>query len=159
MGVLSRIVFNPYISGPLLFLVTRNSSAVQETLHRYLSEQNIILVTKWLKYLLGLGILSRVNRMLSRRADDKWVRGNDRKAWNWPNEVVVVTGGSNGIGARVSEILAKKGVKVAVLDVQPLGAELSDRKSTGYLGSKHDSSFVGANDYGQFITSNTTTAI
>lgn len=40
--------------------------------------------------------------------------------YDWGREVVVVTGGSDGIGALVVQLLAERGIKVAVLDVQPL---------------------------------------
>ena len=37
--------------------------------------------------------------------------------------MAVVTGGSDGIGKLVVQLLAEKGLKVAVLDVQPLKFE------------------------------------
>jgi len=40
--------------------------------------------------------------------------------YDWEREVAVVTGGSDGIGKEIVLLLAEKGVKVAVLDVQPL---------------------------------------
>lgn len=43
--------------------------------------------------------------------------------YDWTKEVVVVTGGSDGIGKIVSLLLAERGVKVAVLDVQELTFE------------------------------------
>lgn len=41
----------------------------------------------------------------------------------WSQEVVVVTGGSDGIGKVVVHLLAERGIKVAVLDVQDLTYE------------------------------------
>lgn len=38
--------------------------------------------------------------------------------YEWDKEIVVVTGGSDGIGAIVVGMLAQKGVKVVILDVQ-----------------------------------------
>lgn len=43
--------------------------------------------------------------------------------YDWKKEVVVVTGGSDGIGKIVVQLLAEKGIKVAVLDVQELTYE------------------------------------
>ena len=43
--------------------------------------------------------------------------------YDWKKEVVVVTGGSDGIGAIVVKLLAEREVKVAVLDVQELQFE------------------------------------
>ena len=41
---------------------------------------------------------------------------NDR--YNWSREIVVVTGGSDGIGAKIVAMLATKGIKTVVLDIQ-----------------------------------------
>jgi len=43
--------------------------------------------------------------------------------YDWAKEIVVVTGGSDGIGAIVVKLLAERGIKVGVLDVQPLTYE------------------------------------
>jgi len=39
--------------------------------------------------------------------------------YNWNQEIVVVTGGSDGIGRSVVQLLAERGIKVVVLDIQP----------------------------------------
>ena len=39
--------------------------------------------------------------------------------WNWSREIVVVTGGSSGIGAAVVSKFAGKGIKVLILDRNP----------------------------------------
>jgi NAD(P)-dependent dehydrogenase (short-subunit alcohol dehydrogenase family) len=44
--------------------------------------------------------------------------------WDWRQEIAVVTGGSGGIGAKITERLVKLGVRVAVLDVTDLPAAL-----------------------------------
>jgi NAD(P)-dependent dehydrogenase (short-subunit alcohol dehydrogenase family) len=49
----------------------------------------------------------------------------DPVAWDWPNEVAVITGGSNGLGAKLVHKLVAHGLKVAVLDVQPLSTEIN----------------------------------
>lgn len=69
-----------------------------------------------LKALVALGLARRANKWLNRRALNNWT--SDRYDWN--KEVAVVTGGSDGIGQRIATGLAIRGVKVAVLDVQPL---------------------------------------
>lgn len=43
--------------------------------------------------------------------------------YDWNKEIVVVTGGSDGIGAIVVKLLAERGIKVVVLDVQELQYE------------------------------------
>ncbi|CAO1623218.1 unnamed protein product [Sympodiomycopsis kandeliae] len=63
-----------------------------------------------------IGAVRLVSRTLSRYVDNlgEWKR--DRP--NWENEVVVITGGSRGIGAKVVEILSHRNkARIAVLDV------------------------------------------
>ncbi|OCL03500.1 NAD(P)-binding protein [Glonium stellatum] len=72
-----------------------------------------------LKTLLWLGLASHISRFLDRGIANNWA--ND--TYDWAKEVVVVTGGSDGIGAIVVKLLAERGIKVAILDVQPLTYE------------------------------------
>jgi 3-oxoacyl-ACP reductase-like protein len=57
--------------------------------------------------------------------------------WDWSREVVVVTGGSSGIGAIVVSRFAKSGIKVLILDRNPpsttLGRPPLSVKSLGAL--------------------------
>jgi len=50
---------------------------------------------------------------------DNWT--NDQYDWN--KEIVLITGGAGGIGGKVVQLLAEKGVKVVVLDVIPMTFE------------------------------------
>ena len=66
-----------------------------------------------------LGLLEKVSGWL-----DNAVSNNFKSdTYVWSQEVVVVTGGSDGIGKIVVQLLAERGVKVAVLDVQELTYE------------------------------------
>jgi all-trans-retinol dehydrogenase (NAD+) len=50
---------------------------------------------------------------------DKGVLNNWKNdAYDWDKEIVLVTGGSDGIGAIVVKMLTAKGIKVAILDIQ-----------------------------------------
>ena len=69
---------------------------------------------KHLKTLLVLGLADRVSQWLDNAVTNNWT--NDTYVWN--QEVVVVTGGSDGIGKIVVHLLAEKG-----LDVQELTYE------------------------------------
>lgn len=71
---------------------------------------------KYLKLALALGLVNRVNSWLNDAVTNNWI--ND--TYNWSREVVVVTGGSDGIGKIIVQLFAEKGIKVAVLDVQEL---------------------------------------
>lgn len=49
----------------------------------------------------------------------KWGLNNNvtDSTWDWDREIVVVTGGSGGIGAKIVSSLAKRNIKVIILDV------------------------------------------
>jgi NADPH:quinone reductase-like Zn-dependent oxidoreductase len=60
-----------------------------------------------------------VNRWLDDKVANNWTSDE----YVWSKEVVVVTGGSDGIGGIVVRLLAERGIKVVVLDVQGLTYE------------------------------------
>ncbi|KAF2271376.1 dehydrogenase/reductase SDR family member 8 precursor [Westerdykella ornata] len=109
---LRHTVLNPLFTVPLLLAARYHPegsrlAAGNPGLYRYL------------KIAAGLGVLQWVREWLDNGVTNNWV--NDR--YDWSKEVVVVTGGSDGIGRIVVERLAERGVKVAVLDVQGLTYE------------------------------------
>ena len=69
-----------------------------------------------LKALLAAGISYRLNNYINRRALNNFV--SDR-SWDWPREIVVVTGGCSGIGEKVVRKLNERGIKVVILDIAP----------------------------------------
>ena len=59
------------------------------------------------------------------RAASNWLSDKVLNNWtddkyDWPNEIVVVTGGAGGIGGSIVKLLEEQGTTVVVLDVQPL---------------------------------------
>jgi all-trans-retinol dehydrogenase (NAD+) len=72
------------------------------------------LLARYLKSFAILSIMRRISKYLDMGIPNNWT--ND--TYNWSREVVVVTGGSDGIGAIVVQLLAERGVKVVVLDIQ-----------------------------------------
>jgi all-trans-retinol dehydrogenase (NAD+) len=58
----------------------------------------------------------RINRSLSRKALNNRVTAQ----FDWEHEIIVVTGGSGGIGAVAAQRLASRGSTVVILDVIPL---------------------------------------
>jgi len=72
-----------------------------------------------LRILFALGLARWLKRWMNHRAVNNGV--SDK--YHWKNEVAVVTGGSDGIGQRIALLLAERGLKVAVLDIQPLKYE------------------------------------
>ena len=76
-----------------------------------------------LKWVLPALFLREVNAALNRWAENRWLWADGKSAWQWNNEIAVVTGGSKGIGAAVAKRLVSYGIRVAVLDVEPLSSE------------------------------------
>jgi all-trans-retinol dehydrogenase (NAD+) len=79
----------------------------------------------YLTWSFTLWAIIEFNAILNRWADNKWLWKNDLSEWDWKNEVAVVTGGSQGIGACVVQALVSYGVRCAVLDVAPLSENFS----------------------------------
>ncbi|KAI4269721.1 MAG: hypothetical protein L6R38_007366 [Xanthoria sp. 2 TBL-2021] len=77
------------------------------------------LALRRLKVLVYLGILRWFNNLLSAAALNNW----NRSKHEWDKEIVVITGGSDGMGKLLALLLQEKGAKVAILDVQPLTFE------------------------------------
>ena len=80
--------------------------------------QNVIyspLVQRGLVTLIALRLLIAANKQLSWYSLNNFTK---QKRWDPENELVLVTGGSSGIGHRIVKDLAKLKIKVVVLDIQ-----------------------------------------
>jgi len=68
-----------------------------------------------------LGTTLRVNEWLNKWSMNNWTR-SDSPDWNWAKEVVVITGGSGGIGASIAQqILARNSrTTVVIVDYAPM---------------------------------------
>lgn len=72
-------------------------------------------LAKWLLRAVYAGIALRVKTFLDNGVSNNWVSDT----YNWNKEIVVITGGSDGIGMKAVMMLAERNIKVVVLDVQP----------------------------------------
>ena len=117
--LLKATAFNPFVTLPLILAAKYTSRGAQ------VASENATLF-RTLKSLVALGVLGSLSTFL----DDKVVNNWKGDEWDWNKEVVVVTGGSDGIGKSIVFLLAEKGIKVAVLDVQPLTYEGTPCAST-----------------------------
>lgn len=99
---------NPGLTLPLLILAhyTRKGQQLSYGLETALRR---------LKFLVYLGIVRLLNGFLSRGAQNNWTSSK----YEWNKEVIVITGGSDGIGKNIALLLADKGVKIASLDIRP----------------------------------------
>jgi hypothetical protein len=105
-------VLNPALTLPLLLL------------GRYTTRGNILAsehatAFKHLRNIVGLGLIRSLSAWLDTAVTNNW----SKDTYDWDKEIVVVTGGSDGIGKAIVHLLAEKGIKVAVLDVQKLTYE------------------------------------
>lgn len=114
--LLKATAFNPLITLPLILAAKYTSRGAQ------VASQNATL-HRTLRSLVALGVLGAISGWL----DDKVVNNWKGDEWDWEKEVVVVTGGSDGIGKHIVFLLAERGIRVAVLDVQPLTYEGKSR--------------------------------
>lgn len=85
-----------------------------------------------MKWLFALGLVARVNSWLNSWALNAWRFSSVKSKWIWNREVAVVTGGCSGIGAVIVRVLAQKGLKVAIVDIQPLPASMKGCKFATY---------------------------
>lgn len=109
LQLLRRTALNPTFLLPLVLLARytkrgRNLSILHPT------------AAGRLKALFYFALARRVSAWLSEKARNNWV--NDR--YDWSREVVLVTGGAAGIGGSIVRFLDEQGIKVVVLDVQPM---------------------------------------
>ncbi|KAF3809973.1 Dehydrogenase RED2 [Colletotrichum gloeosporioides] len=100
-------------------------------LHQLLTANFVVRYRLPLQILLVAGIARYLNRAANRWALNNW-RLTSHPGWRWANEIAVVTGGCNGIGKAIVIGLAQKGVTVAVLDIQPMPADLRANQKVKY---------------------------
>ncbi|KAF9871296.1 subtilase [Colletotrichum karsti] len=79
-----------------------------------------------------LGVGKWLNNFFNKLALNHW-RLKAHKGWAWDREIAVITGGCGGIGRELVLGLVKKGVKVAVLDVIPLPADMATERLILYV--------------------------
>lgn len=110
--LIKKTLLNPVLTLPLLLWAkyTAPGQRFSGPYRSALSAFNIL--AYW-------GVLRVLNNLLNRRALTNGVKDT----YEWSKEVVVLTGGSDGIGKAIAKVLAASNVKVAVLDVQAMTYE------------------------------------
>ncbi len=110
-------LFNAKGTAPLLFALLyypeKVRSILPERLHSWISSPAVI---RALSVLLGISVLRGISTKLS-----QWVANNwqpDAKFVK-SQEIVLISGGSSGIGQIMAAQFAKLGVKVVILDLNP----------------------------------------
>lgn len=114
---LRSILLQPLIPAILLAASLRNPQAAQGVLSQITKDVvNIDTLHVALKALLALGVIYRVNKYLERLALNNYVTD---KTWDWSREIVLITGGSSGIGAAMAQQFSERNVKVVIVDITP----------------------------------------
>jgi hypothetical protein len=102
-----RTVLNPAVSVPLWLFSMFSPQGKEWMLTRPNS-------AKWLKAFAIWAVADKLFRFLGKGVMNNWT--ND--TYDWSREIVVVTGGSDGIGACVVKLLSELKIKVVILDIQ-----------------------------------------
>lgn len=71
---------------------------------------------QYLDFLFCFAVLRYLSAWLSDKVRNNWV--DDEYVWS--KEVVLVTGGAEGIGASMAQCFAEKGITTVVMDIQPM---------------------------------------
>lgn len=115
------ILLQPLLTAPLLALNIYKPEEVLKHIpirlqeYLYNPQANVIL-----SGLVVAGLLFQVNKFLTRMSLNNWT--SDR-SWKVSKEIVLVTGGNSGIGKQMVEQFARKGYKVASVDIsEPKGS-------------------------------------
>lgn len=69
-----------------------------------------------LRTLFYVSLVRAISNWCSDKARNNWVDDT----YDWSREIVLVTGGADGIGASMVKLLEERGVTVVVLDIQPM---------------------------------------
>lgn len=113
-----RLTFlQPLLTGPVLLAASQAPALVARwpSLEAF-QELRSTRVLTGLSVLFGIGLLRKLNNIMSRLVLNNFT--TDR-SWDWSKEVVVVTGGSGGIGYLMVKMFAERNITVVILDIAP----------------------------------------
>ncbi|KIW10140.1 hypothetical protein PV08_11101 [Exophiala spinifera] len=121
------ILLHPVVSASLLFASIKRPDATKQLVYAITkSDISLESIRTAFKILLTTVTVFKLNKYLSRLSLNNFV--TDR-SWDWQKEIVVCTGGSSGIGKHVVDELARRGIQVVILDINPPTKSLPENVS------------------------------
>lgn len=123
------IALQPILTVPALAYIVVWPDKIQSLLvqHSSISSKlEVSTVKKCLQILTAVGVIIRLNRYLSRKAANNWVAD---KTFDPKREIVLVTGGSAGLGLAIAQSFAARGVKVVAIDKDEPKTSLPEKVS------------------------------
>ena len=109
------ILGDPKLSGPVLLALLLFPQSLQSVLPARLSWASSAL-TRTFGFFFGLGVIKLISAKLSQKGLNNY---RPDAVFDKNNELVLITGGTSGIGELTVKEFAARGVKVIVLDVHP----------------------------------------
>lgn len=109
LGFISKTALNPAFLLPFILLARLTKRGEDLSILHPLAFSRI----KTLFYV-------AIARWLSATYSDRVVNNFTKDKYIWPKEIAVVTGGAGGIGGHIVKLLAEYGIRVVVLDIQPM---------------------------------------
>lgn len=135
--VIKRAPFSPVVTGAVLYLLTQAPAAYREpALHhlaQILSNENTARLVTALKWLFAAGLINNANTYLNNWTFNDYKLTANKKDWDWPNEIAVVTGASSGFGKLFSQDLALKGVRIAAIDINDPPSDLANNRRVTFF--------------------------
>ncbi|KAG8826528.1 hypothetical protein FRC19_008687 [Serendipita sp. 401] len=105
--VASHTVFSPFFTFfiPLIY----------KSVGHYWTDTTLLLPTAWFLLMTTIWLLRFVT--------NKWRNAGTPGRLDWGDQIIVITGGSSGVGALLAETLAMRQCTVVVLDLKPIDTE------------------------------------
>ena len=128
--ILRKSVLNPTLVAPVVLALSaaeRNRQVAAHVSRATLSKSKYAGVVSLL-----LGAALCINNYLNRQAQNNWTAPSK---WDWKKEIIVLTGGSNGFGARMAQMLLERNAEttIVILDFAPLGWTPSPGSPVHYI--------------------------
>ncbi len=112
-----KSILNPFVTLPVVAGLTWQPTGFKLLEYARAGAPKGAITTAYL--LAALGIILSVNDYLNKGFANNWVSASD---WDWRSEIVVITGGSGGIGEHVARQLLARGAQttIVILDYIPM---------------------------------------